>query len=107
MLNVKIKYTYTKLLVKGGLGMNYSKEVLEKNYREKKYIIDRIQNLSNEEDLESAKNEVKMLTERFLNLGFVGRDNFKEILHEFNAAKKNFYTKVNNVFSGEVKGSLN
>ena len=87
--------------------MNYSKEVLDKNYREKRDIIDRIQNLSEEADLESAKNEVRILSEKFLNLGFVGRDNFKEILHEFNAAKKNFYSKVNNRFSGEVINTLN
>lgn len=87
--------------------MNYSKEVLDKNYREKKEIIEKIQSLSQTQDINSAIEEVKILSQRFLNLGFVGRDNFKEILHEFNAAKKNFYHKVNNKFYGEVNSTLN
>ena len=86
--------------------MNYSKEVLDKNYKEKKEIIEKIQSLSQSEDINSAIAEVKMLSQRFLSLGFVGRDNFKEIFHEFNAVKKGFYNKVNNGFYNKVDNTL-
>lgn len=87
--------------------MNYSKEVLEQNYREKKEIIERIESLSEIDDLDAARDEVRALTEKFLNLGFVGRDNFKEILHKFNTVKKNFYDKANDKFYGKVNNTLN